>query len=211
MKKIVLIGDSIRMGYDAFVKQAFDGVACVYSPKENCRFAAYVLREIREWKNQFDCGDDVDCVHWNVGLWDCLKLMDGEVLTPIDVYARYIDRISGAIRLYFPQAKVIFATSTPVREELFGEFKRLNADVERYNAAALEVVKKHGFAVNDLYAIASKAPVEYHSDMTHYRTKEGTRMMAGAVIRALENCLNVKANELDYDALFDGPKKDVGV
>ena len=44
MKKIVLIGDSIRMGYDKYVKEALDGVADVYYPGENCRFAQYTLR-----------------------------------------------------------------------------------------------------------------------------------------------------------------------
>ena len=43
MKKIVLIGDSIRMGYDKYVKDALSGVAEVYYPEENCKFAEYVL------------------------------------------------------------------------------------------------------------------------------------------------------------------------
>jgi len=35
MKKIVLIGDSIRLGYETYVKEALAGVAEVFSPKEN--------------------------------------------------------------------------------------------------------------------------------------------------------------------------------
>ena len=49
MKKILLIGDSIRMGYDKYVKEALDGVAEVYYPKENCKMAVYVLRFLQEW------------------------------------------------------------------------------------------------------------------------------------------------------------------
>ncbi|MBO5010011.1 MAG: hypothetical protein J6D20_04860 [Clostridia bacterium] len=30
MKKVILIGDSIRMGYDKYVKEALDGVAEVW-------------------------------------------------------------------------------------------------------------------------------------------------------------------------------------
>ena len=47
--KIVLIGDSIREGYDRYVKQAFDGVAMVCYPPENCRFTTYIIRNLIEW------------------------------------------------------------------------------------------------------------------------------------------------------------------
>ena len=48
MKKIILIGDSIRQGYDKYVKMAFEGVAEVYYPTDNCRFTTYILRHISE-------------------------------------------------------------------------------------------------------------------------------------------------------------------
>ena len=55
MKNIYLIGDSIRFGsvggkgspgYGIFVKEILNGIANVYAPNENCRFAQYTLREI---------------------------------------------------------------------------------------------------------------------------------------------------------------------
>ena len=101
MKKIVLLGDSIRKGYDKYVKMAFKDVAEVYYPPENCRFAAYMLRFLPEWKKTFDCGDDVDCVHWNVGLWDSLVLFD-EHLTPLEIYKYYIERVCNQIQRLFP-------------------------------------------------------------------------------------------------------------
>lgn len=52
MKKIVLIGDSIRMGYDKYVKEALAGTAEVYYPSENCRYAQNVLRFAHDWKKQ---------------------------------------------------------------------------------------------------------------------------------------------------------------
>ena len=77
MKKIVLLGDSIREGYDKYVKLAFDGVAQVYYPKENCRFTTYIIRNLLDWKNNLEWGDDVALVHWNVGLWDDIRMDDG--------------------------------------------------------------------------------------------------------------------------------------
>ena len=48
VKKIILIGDSIRIGYDKYVKDALKDKAEVFYPSENCRFAQYVLRTVCE-------------------------------------------------------------------------------------------------------------------------------------------------------------------
>ena len=60
MKKIILIGDSIRLGYDKYVKEALSGVAEVYYPDENCRFAEYVLRYAHTWKSELGWPEDAD-------------------------------------------------------------------------------------------------------------------------------------------------------
>ena len=73
MKNVLLIGDSIRMGYDKSVKRALEGKANVYFPEENCRFASYVLRYLHEYKKMLG-EESVDVLHWNAGLWDCLRL-----------------------------------------------------------------------------------------------------------------------------------------
>ena len=39
MKKILLLGDSIRIGYGKYVSMAFEGQAQVYAPTDNCRFS----------------------------------------------------------------------------------------------------------------------------------------------------------------------------
>lgn len=203
MKKIILIGDSIRKGYDKYVKLAFENTAQVYYTDDNCRFTTYVIRHLIDWKNSFECGDDVDLVHFNAGLWDDIVMLDGKHLVSLDVYKENIDRICTLIKILFPKAKMIFATSTPVQEHLFGEIKRFNADTEMYNAAACEIVKNHGGIINDLYTLTVNAPVEYHSDLTHYYTKEGTRIITNQVIEHIEKALDIKATPLDYDVLFD--------
>ena len=182
MKNVLLIGDSIRMGYDKAVKKTLEGKANVYFPAENCRFASYVLRYIHEYGSLVKDGD-VDVIHWNAGLWDCLRLFEEEPHTPIDVYAYYIDRICVRIKKAFPNAKVIFATSTSVQsEKMQKDFKRYNEEIEKYNEAAVQVVKKHGFAVNDLYAVSVDLPDDAHSDPVHYYTPMGTEAFINAVL-----------------------------
>ena len=55
MKKIVLLGDSIRQGYDKYVKMAFEKTANVYFTGDNCRFTTYIIRHLPDWKNEFGC------------------------------------------------------------------------------------------------------------------------------------------------------------
>ena len=120
-KKVLLIGDSIRMGYDKYVKNYLADSCEVYYPKDNCRFAQYTLRHLSDWKSGFN-GDDLDLIHWNVGLWDTLEIYDDGCLTPPEFYAFFIEKICKRIKVLFPKAKVIFATSTPVIESVPEEY-----------------------------------------------------------------------------------------
>ena len=191
MKNILLVGDSIRIGYDKSVKLSLEGKANVYFPEENCRFATFVLRYLHEYKKLVPEGR-VDILHWNAGLWDCLRLFEEEPHTPIEVYAYYIDRICQRIRKLFPEAAVIFATSTAVQSERMDkDFKRYNEEIEAYNAAAVAVVEKYGFAVNDLYVISRQLPDDAHSDPVHYYTPMGTEAFTKQVLTHLAQPLGI--------------------
>jgi len=47
MKKVMLIGDSIRLGYQAKVAELLKDTALVGGPADNCRFSAYTLFTFR--------------------------------------------------------------------------------------------------------------------------------------------------------------------
>ncbi len=194
MKKVLLIGDSIRVGYDKTVQKSLEGKVEVYFPDENCRFASYVLRYLNEYQYLAKDGK-YDIIHWNAGHWDTLRQYEEDTHTPIDVYAYYIDRICVRIKKLFPDAKVIFATSTRVTE---GLSYRRNEDIRKYNAAAIEIVKKHGFLVNDLYAVSEKLPDEALSDDVHYYTPMGTEALSNAVISCILRELNI-TEEITYN------------
>ena len=207
MKKVLLIGDSTRQGYDQYVKHALKDTCEVYYPNDNCRFAQYVLRHIYDWKNDLGLGDDVDVIHWNAGLWDTLILYQDGCLTPPEFYAYFIDKICKRIKVLFPNAKVIFATSTPIVENRFTNPSvsyRKNSDVEQYNEIAVKKVHEYGFLINDLYAITKDLPEEYYSDMTHLYTPQGTQLLTNAVIKAIGNALDTEYDEFtisDYQTV----------
>lgn len=200
MKKIVLIGDSIRMGYDKYVKEALDGVAEVYYPSENCRFAQYVLRFAHDWKEKGNWPDDVDLVHWNAGLWDAIELFGDEPITTISYYSQVILRIYKRLRMLFPNAKIVFATSTAVDEDRCGpHFKRHNNVIEEFNKAAIEALSGTDTIINDLYSVTANAPLSYHSDFVHYYTDEGTELIGGAVLSVICNELDIAASEVNIE------------
>lgn len=209
MKKILLIGDSIRMGYDKAVKKTLEGRAEVYFPEENCRFASYVLRYLHEYKSEL-VHDEVDVIHWNAGLWDNLRLFGEDPHTPLEIYAYYIDRICVRIQKCFPNAKVIFATSTHVlSDKMDANFKRYNEDIESYNAVAVEIVRKYGFEVNDLYAVSASLPDEAHSDAVHYYTPIGTEVFTNQVLSFILRALGMNENLKYQEELYSD--KPVGI
>ena len=203
MKKVLLIGDSIRLGYDKYVKLALKEKAEVIYPTENCRSSAYVLRSMFFWNEWLKLDEDIDVIHWNAGLWDCLRLLDGKHLIPLDQYKENIERICFHFKKWFPKAKIIFATSTPVQEELFGECKRLNKDIEMYNDVACKIVKGQGGYIDDLYTVMNNYPISYHSDGTHYYTKEGTEVITNAVLESICEQLNTAVPKLDFDKCYN--------
>lgn len=206
-KTVLLIGDSIRMGYDKYVKNHLEEYCDVYYPSDNCRFAQYILRHLQDWKSGLNICDDLDLIHWNVGLWDTLELFEDGCLTPPDFYEYFFEKICRQIRILFPKAKVIFATSTPILEHKFLNPKvafRSNVKVKEYNEIATRICKKHGFAINDLYSLVENVPEEYYSDLAHLYTPEGTRILTNAVVKSICDELEIEYKEFsikDYETV----------
>ncbi len=194
LKKLFLIGDSIRMGYAPYVREALKGKALVYWPAENCRFAAYTYYALGDWEDKMRLGADLAVVHWNAGLHDAAHFAEDEAVTPPDVYARYIVRICDRLRFLYPDAKQIFATSTPVLESRYGYWlHRHNAEIEALNAAALDALKSRDIAINDLHAVPDET---CFSDATHFNTPLGREVMTKAVLKSVCPALGI-----DYDTL----------
>lgn len=197
MKKIVLLGDSIRMGYDKYIKDALEGVAEVYYPDDNVRFGEYFLRFAHEWKEKGKWPDDIDLVHWNVGLWDVLNLYDDGPLSTPEYYENIIGRLEKRLRMLFPDAKMIFATSTNVVEEEYGKhFCRYNREIMQYNEIAKSVLTPRGVEINDLYALTENCTKECRSDMTHFNTDAGRELVGGRVLSVICNALGIDEKSL---------------
>ncbi len=200
MKKIILIGDSIRMGYDKYVKDALKNVAEVYYPDTNSQYAENVLRFVHEWIDKSGFGKDVDLIHWNAGLWDCLELFGDEPLTTIDYYKNAIGRVHKRIRMLCPNAKIVFATSTSVNEAMAKpEFFRHNSVIKKYNEAAIEVLPSDDTVINDLWSLSCSFPDSYRSDSVHFYTPEGTETIGGKVLSVICSELGIKSSDVNLE------------
>ena len=186
MKEVLLLGDSIRMFYQERVKELLGEEYSVSAPEENCRFSMYTLNSLRMWLPEFP---KPDIIHWNNGLWDTAILYaeDG-CFTPLDEYLRNLERILRKLRT--TGAQIIFATTTPTHPDKAnwtGDMppKHDNADIRRYNEAAVELMKREGIPVNDLYAQVCDDIEHYVCEDWIHPSSEGNETLAQAVAQKI--------------------------
>jgi lysophospholipase L1-like esterase len=190
LPRVLLLGDSISIGYTLGVRAALDGEANVHRPAENCGPTSRGLDRLDAW-----LGDAPwDVIHVNFGLHD-LKFVDedgrdaspdiGRHQVPIDDYRENLRRILA--RLQEAGASVVVATTTPVPP---GEPRRRAGDELAYNEAAREVAEGLGLPVNDLHA--SIAPrfdaVAVRPGNVHF-SDEGSALLAARVAEAVREAL----------------------
>ena len=183
MKKVFLLGDSIRMGYDEYVRELLEGTAEVFYSEDNGRFAGYTYINIPQWKNLAGNPDEVNVVHWNSGHWDCAHFFgDSEPYSTTEEYAAWLRRVHSCICRNFPSAQVIFATTTGVAPGRYAQMTspRSNEEIAGYNQAAVQVMAELGVPVNDLAAFSAGFPLALYADEVHF-TQTGYRMLAEKV------------------------------
>jgi hypothetical protein len=183
MKKIALIGDSIRLGYQAKVAALLEGKAVVTGPDDNCRFSAYTLFNLSAWVPD----DDFDIIQWNNGQWDTCRMPDGRIHTTLTTYLELQERI--ATILQKKTRRLVFATTTPVWPEQFSSgsiHPRKDEDIREYNRAAIELFEGLGVEINDLYPHVAKGIRTYVSEDMVHLTEAGNDLCARCVVDWIE-------------------------
>ena len=185
MRRVVLIGDSIRIGYQAAVERELTGLAEVWGPSENGGTSENVLAHLDEWV----IARRPDVVHLNCGLHD-LKIERGqdERAVPLPRYRANLETIFRRIRNE-TDAVIIWATTTPVNERWHREkkdFDRLESDVAAYNQAAAEVANRMDTPIDDLYAVVMEhgRDTVLSPDGVHY-SEAGYDLLGRAVAEAI--------------------------
>ena len=143
MKKIILLGDSIRLSYQRRVTELLGSDYTVWGPDDNGRFASYTLRMLYDYREQLK---GADLIHFNCGLWDMCDLFGDGPFTPPEVYVEQMVRIAKVLKAYAPV--VVFAATTPPSPKMWGhDMDRVRA----YNAAAVAALEPLGILFDDLF------------------------------------------------------------
>lgn len=191
MKKVILLGDSIRMGYQEAVRQELDGLAEVWAPEENGQHSVHELLNFWQWV----ADRQPDVLHLNAGLWDCRGLLPGDFTdrcVPLEHYRANVRKWLQLSQQY-TAAKIIWATCTPIHEgrhhstqDASGRPARRIGDVELYNATASEEAAALGVEINDLYSfvIANDAAKMLNEDGVHF-TPEGCALLGRKVAETI--------------------------
>jgi acyl-CoA thioesterase-1 len=147
LPRVLLIGDSISIGYTVTVQKALAGRANVLRIPENGADTANGLKKLESW-----LGDSHwDVIHFNWGLHDLKVTPDGPRQVPLEQYEQNLARLVATLKN--TGARLIWASTTPVPEGRQNPVREA-ADVGRYNAAARRVMQANGIATDDLYAAA---------------------------------------------------------
>lgn len=195
LPRVLILGDSISIGYTVPVRELLRHKANVQRPGVNCQDTVYGLANIRKWVGT----NHWDVIHFNWGIWDT-HYVDGK---SGGLVRNEAERAPGSIRLRRTPAeygtnltqlvkilqgtgaKLIWASTTPVLHRKGDRFE----DIVRCNTVAAQVMREQGVTINDLYSSVLPKAVEWQEkDQVHFNST-GNRELAKQVAGAIETAL----------------------
>jgi hypothetical protein len=189
LPRVLLLGDSISIGYTPKVRQRLVGRANVHRPPDNCGPTIFGIEQLDGWLG----GEPWAVIHFNFGLHD-LKFMDakgtyivpGPADRPLASPVEYAANLRTIVaRLKRTGARLVFATTTPVPDGTVG---RVAGSELAYNAAAEQVMREAGIPINDLHAFAAAHPQWQLPKNVHF-TAQGYAALADQVTAAIDAAL----------------------
>ena len=180
LPRVLLIGDSIARDYYPEVEKRLAGKAFV-ARLATSRFVSdpVLLREIEIVLNQ----ERFDVVHFNNG-------MHGWQHSEAE-YRKAFPKLLKTIRSNAPKAKLMWATTTPLRDgrDVTYDTKAEYSDerIAARNAIVSEIVAAQKLLIVDLNAAVRGQP-DLHSDNVHFNGK-GSGILATQVAAAIEKSL----------------------
>ena len=197
---VLILGDSISIGYTPAVREILKSEAVVIRPTrknnrpENCAGTNNGVAHIDRWLKLGDGRWDV--IHFNFGLHD-LKHVDPKTgrnssnaahphQAPPERYEKQLREIVGKLKK--TKAKLIFATTTPVPTGGVRPYRDVK-DPARYNAIAAKIMKENDVAVDDLYTAAQSRLKKIQQPVNVHFTKEGSRFLAEQVAKHIRHAM----------------------
>jgi hypothetical protein len=177
--RVLLIGDSITRAYYPEVAKKLAGKASVsrFSTSSSVGDPA-LIKQIKTFLTE----NHFDVIHFNNGMhgWDYTEAE----------YQKYFPEFVTVIQEAAPKARLIWATTTPVRKK--NELTQLDpktARVKARNEIAAVYVTGHSIPTDDLFRLVESHPDYYREDGVHFAAP-GSTAEAAQVAAAVEKLLD---------------------
>lgn len=186
LPRVLIIGDSISMGYTVPVRRLLEGKANVHRIAQNGGPSKLGVERIDTWLSK----GPWDVIHFNHGIHDAKIMPDGKRQVEPAAYEANLRTI--VAKLKDTGAKLIFALTTPIPPSPLKGDRRFG-DEKEYNAIATKVMQENGVTINDLHSYMLPRFEELHlPEDLHYKP-EGSEFLAKRVAEAIEASLPKKS------------------
>lgn len=182
LPRVLIIGDSISIGYTLPARALLEGKANVHRIPQNGGPTTNGLANIEKWLGE----GPWKVIHFNWGLHDLKFMPEGHRQVEKEAYEKNLRAL--VARMKSTGAHLIWAATTPVPE---GELNppRKFGDVTDYNALAERVMKENGVEINDLNAWVTPKLKELQRPNNVHFHPQGSDYLGQRVAEVIEAAL----------------------
>ncbi len=182
LPRVLLIGDSVSIGYTLPVRELLKGKANVHRIPTNGGPTKNGTASIEKWLGT----GKWDVIHFNWGIHDLKFMPDGKRQVEPEDYEKNLRTL--VTRMKGTGAKLIWATTTPIPD---GELvpSRSFGKVPEYNAIAKKVMAENGVAIDDLNAAITPHLAEMQNPKDVHYKAEGYAFLAKPVAASIQAAL----------------------
>lgn len=180
LPRVLLIGDSVSIGYTLQVRELLKGKANVHRIPVNGGATEVGLANMKSW-----LGDSHwDVIHFNFGLHDAKFASETTQRASREEYAENLRKLIAQMKA--TGAKLVFATTTPVPMNGVLSPTRKFDSIPARNEVAAKVMNENGVAIDDLYAVVLPRQAEIGRPNDVHFGPEGYDVLAKAVAASIE-------------------------
>jgi len=185
LPRVLLIGDSISIGYTLPVRKFLEGKANVHRIPTNGGPTKKGMESIDKW-----LGDGKwDVIHFNWGIHDLKIMEDGKrQVEPAD-YEKNLRALVAKMKA--TGAKLIWATTTPIPDGDLNPARKFG-QVKEYNEIAAKVMAENGVPTDDLNTLITPELARLQNPRDVHYKGEGYEFLAKQVAAEIEKALPKK-------------------
>ena len=183
LPRVLLIGDSISIGYTLDVRALLKGKANVHRIPVNGGATEVGLANLKQWLGK----GKWDVIHFNFGLHDAKFASETEQRASREQYVENLRKLIADMKK--TGAKLVFATTTPVPKDGVLTPTRRFDSIEARNELAVKLMAEQGVAIDDLYTVAKPVMSTVGRPNDVHFAPEGYKLLAKAVAASIEKQL----------------------